>query len=141
MLIANKIIKKNLKSNDEVVALIDSIGQSKKTMGVFINEINQSYSLNDKIVEDLSKLLEKRNFLVHQYFKKNIFKVYSDTGRKEMLQFFTTFVDESIRIDLELNQYYQNYIKKLGITEDHIQELYDELIQAEIKLDKNLSEK
>lgn len=141
MLIAKKIIKKNLKTNDEVIALSDSIDQTKKTMGIFINEIKQCYSLTDKIVEDLSELLDKRNYLVHQYFKKNIFKVYSDTGRKEMLQFFTTFVDESIRVDLELKQYYQDYIKKLGITEDQIQELYDELIQAEMKLDKNSSEK
>lgn len=135
MLSVNKIIKKNPYTNAEVVALTDSIDQTKKTMGVFINEIKQSYSLSDKIVEDLSKLLDKRNFLVHYYFKKQIFKVYSDTGRREMLEYFTTFVDESVRVDLELNHYYQKYIKKLNITEDQIQELYDELRQVEIEKD------
>lgn len=77
----------------------------------------------------------KRNFLVHYYFKKQIFKVYSDTGRREMLEYFTIFVDESKRIDLELKLYYQKYIKKLNITENLIQELYDELRQAEIERD------
>ena len=70
MLIANKIIKKNLKTNDEVVAMIDSNDQTKKTMGTFINEIKQNYSLSDKIVEDLSKLLDKKKFLSSLLFQK-----------------------------------------------------------------------
>ena len=52
-----------------------------------------------------------------------------------MLEYFTIFVDESKRIDLELKLYYQKYIKKLNITENLIQELYDELRQAEIERD------
>ncbi len=139
MLCSNKIIKKNPISNEEVLEIIESIDNSKKTMGVFINEIKQSYSLNDKIVEDLIQFLEIRNNLIHSYFKKEIFKFKSDSGRREMLKYFTTFVDESIRIDIELKQYYQNYLEKLGITEDQIKKQYEMLIQDEMENDKKFN--
>lgn len=69
MLWTDRILKKKVKTDREVNEIIDTIENSKKTMGAFISEVKQSYSLSEKLSKDLKSILEKRNFLVHKYFR------------------------------------------------------------------------
>jgi hypothetical protein len=55
MLWTDRIFYKKVKKNKEVNEIIDSIENSKKTMGIFINEVKNSYSLTDKLTTDLKK--------------------------------------------------------------------------------------
>lgn len=61
MLWTDKIFKKQVKTNKEVNDIINVIENSKKTMGVLINEVKQSYSLTESLATDLKSILEKRN--------------------------------------------------------------------------------
>jgi hypothetical protein len=133
MLWTDRMFKKKVKTNKEVNEIIDTIENSKKTMGVFINEVKQSYSLSEKLSIDLNSILEKRNYLVHKYFKIEIQKFTSDLGRREMLEYFTNFIDESKRIDSELNKYYTKYADKLGFTKERIEELVNQMKQEEME--------
>ena len=99
-------------------------------MGLFINEIKQSYSLSKQIAIDLNSILEKRNFLIHKFFKAEGLKFYSDSGRLQMLEYFGLFIDEVKRLDVQLNKYYEKYINRLGINEDVIEGLMSQLKQA-----------
>lgn len=127
MLWTDRIYKKKVKTNREVNEIIDSIEQSKRTMGVFINEVKQNYSLTTKLAEELMSVLETRNYLVHKYFKLEIQKFYSDLGRKEMLEYFGNFIDRTKSVDTELNQYYSKYTDKLGLTKERIEEIVNEM--------------
>lgn len=140
MLWTDRIFKKKIKTNKEVNEIIDAIEKSKKTMGIFINEVKQSYSLTEKITTDLKAILEKRNYLVHKYFKIEIQKCYSDLGRKEMLKYFGDFIDQTKSIDSELNKYYSQYTTKMGFTKEKIDELVNEMKQEEITREKNTFE-
>ncbi|MFD2562633.1 hypothetical protein [Aquimarina rubra] len=141
MLWTDRIFKKKVKSNKEVNEIIDAIENSKKTMGVFINEVKQTYSLPEQLIESLKKVLEKRNYIVHKYFKLEIQKIASDLGKREMLQYFCSFIDNVKEIDEELNKYYLDYKLRLGITEETIDQLVKEMkeeeLERELKINSN----
>lgn len=139
MLWTDRIFKKKVKTNKEVNDIIDTIENSRKTMGSFINEVKQSYDLPEELREDLGIILSKRNYLVHKYFKLEIQKMYSETGRKEMLGYFCKFIDDSKEIDKELKSYYSAYTERLGLTDERIEELMDEMKNEEIEREKQLT--
>lgn len=139
MLWTDRIFKKKVKSGKEINEIIEAIEKSKKTMGNFINEVRQSYSLTEKLISDLKDVLEKRNYLVHKYFKIEIQKCYSDLGRKEMLEYFGNFIDQTKSIDSELNSYYSEYTRRMGITNQKIEQLVNEMKQEELNREKNYS--
>ena len=139
LLWTDKIFKKKVKTNREVNEIIDVIENSKKTMGVFINEVKQSYSLTENLATDLKSILDKRNYIVHKYFKIEIQKTFTDFGKKEMLKYFGDFIDEVKRIDSELNSYYSKYTNKMGLTEQRIEEIMTEMKKEELDRINNYS--
>ncbi len=139
MLWTDRIFKKKVKTNKEVNEIINAIENSKKTMGIFINEVKHSYSLSEKLTNDLKNVLKKRNYLVHKYFKIEIQKCYSDLGRKEMLEYFGNFIDETKSIDSELNNYYSKYTEKMGFTKEKTEQLVNEMKEEELNREKNYS--
>jgi hypothetical protein len=139
MLWTDRIFKNKIKTSNEINEIIDSIENSKKTMGRFINEVKKSYDLSDKLTTDLKSMLEKRNYLVHKYFKIEIQKCYSDFGRKEMLKYFGDFIDQTKSIDSKLNNYYSKHKKNLGFTEEKIQQLVNNMKEEELNREKNYS--
>ena len=133
MLWTDRIFKKKVKMNQEVNKIIDAIENSKKTMGVFINEVKQSYTLTDEIIEQLDKALNDRNFLVHKYFKINIQKFYSEIGRLEMLKYFCNFCDNSKSLEKDLKIYYKKYTDKLGVTQERVDAIMKDMVEQEKK--------
>lgn len=133
MIWSNRIIKNKVKTNKEVNDIIDAIENSRKTMGNFINEVKHAYSLSEDIKEDLTTILNKRNYLVHKYFKLEIQKFYSDLGRREILQYLCNFIDESKELENKLESYYISYTKKIGLTEERIKQIMAEIIDEERK--------
>lgn len=131
MLVTNRILKKMLKTNRDINDFMDKLETSKKTMGVFLNEVKQAYDLPEALKDDLSILLDTRNFLVHKYFKVNIQKFYSEVGQREMLKYFCDFVDRSRAMEDTLKDYYLHHLEGMGLTEEHIQSLMDEIISEE----------
>ncbi|MDQ2178935.1 hypothetical protein [Marinifilum sp. D714] len=136
MLWTDRIFKKKIKTKKEVNTIIESVENSKKTMGNFINEIKQSYNLPEPLEKELEIILERRNYLVHKFFKLEIDKMYSDYGRKEIIKYFCNFIDDSKDIDKRLYGYYKNYLDRLGVTEERIEELMIELEKQELEREK-----
>lgn len=131
MLSTDLIFKKKLKTSKEVNNAIDEIENSKKTMGMLIIDIKNSYELSEQLTLNLEKILDERNYLAHKYFKLNIQKFYSEIGLLEMIKFFCDFTNKAQLINEELVQYYENYRLKLGLTEEAIAELMNEIILEE----------
>lgn len=137
MLSTDRVIKKKIKTNKEVNDIVDAIENSKKTMGVFIKEIKQSYNLPVQIKNELEVVLNQRNYIVHKFFKLEIQKVYSETGQKEIIKYFSDFIDRAIEIDEKLNVYYSSHMDKLGLTEERIEKLMQEIQDSEAERVKN----
>lgn len=124
---SSRIIENNIMTNEEVNEIIDSIENSKKTMGSFIYEIKKAYNLSIKVEKELFRVLENRNYLIHKYFKLEISKFYSDNGKKSMLKFFSTFVDDVTKLDDELKFYTEKYRQKFGLKDKYIYQLMEEM--------------
>jgi len=135
MLWINRIFKKKVKTNKEVNEIIDAIENSKKTMGILLREVKQCYGIPQSIIDDLEKILETRNYLIHKYFKVEIEKTYSDIGKKEMIKFFCDSIDKTKIIDDQLKSYYRKYTDSLGLTEERINEMVNEMKIQEQKRD------
>lgn len=133
MLWTDGIFKNKVKTNKEVREIIDAVENSRKTMGRFITDVKKAYNLSEDLIKELKDVLDKRNYLVHKYFKLEIQKSYSELGRKEMLKYFCDFIDQSKSIDSNLTSYYQQYKLKMGFTDEKIEELVQQMKDDELK--------
>ncbi|SMP10461.1 hypothetical protein [Chryseobacterium profundimaris] len=132
MLWTDRIFRKRVKTKAEVNQILDTIENSKKTMGNFIAEVKQCYNLPNSIIDQLDKILSTRNYLAHKYFKLHIAKFYSEVGQLEMIEYFCDFIEESQHLDDQLKLYYKKYTDKLGITEERLEELMNQMKEEEI---------
>ncbi len=137
MLSTDRILKKKAKTKNEVDEIIDDVENSKKTLGVFVNEVKQSYSLSDTTVTDLRSILSKRNYIVHKYFKVEGQKFYSDLGRREMLTYLCFSVDETKALCEKLQNVYFKYASNLGLTVERLNQLASEMIEEELEREEN----
>jgi hypothetical protein len=133
MLWTDRIFKKRAKTNKEVNEIIDFLENSKKTMGNLINEVKQNYNIPKPLIDKFDNLLNRRNYLIHKNFKLHIEKFYSEIGQLEMIKYFCDFVDEIEEVDKELNNYYSKYTSKLGLTDERINEIMNEIKIQELK--------
>ena len=120
MLYTRRIAKLKTKTQQNAREIIEKIDSSRNTMGRFIGEVKQAYSLTDELEKSLKALLETRNFLVHKYFKRNVQKFSSDVGRREMLQYFCDFIEDAKKLEEQLLPYHEKYLHRLGISDDLI---------------------
>ncbi|MBK0404972.1 hypothetical protein I5M27_18450 [Adhaeribacter sp. BT258] len=139
MLWTDRIFKKKVKTNKEVNDIIDAIENSKRTLGNFINEVKHSYNLPNKLETELTEILEKRNYLVHKYFKLEIQKFFSELGKREMIKYFCDFIDDCQRIDRELKSYYSHYTTKMGLSDERIEQIMNEMKEEELLREKTVT--
>lgn len=139
MLWTNRIVKRKVTSNKEVNNIIDEIEFSKKTLGNFINEIKQAYNFTEAEINELEKILEKRNYIVHKYFKLNIYKFTSEYGQLEMINYLCKFIDDVILLDSKFQMYYRNFTTKIGLNDAKITEISEKLKLQEFERTKNLN--
>lgn len=135
MIWTNRIFKQRLKTTEEVKAIIDEVENTKKTMGQLLQEIKENYGLSEIHQQLLKKVLAKRNYLIHKYFRLEINKFYSETGQKEMLKYFGDSIDETMLIDAELQHYFEHYKLKLGFDDNKISELVAKMKEEERRRD------
>lgn len=139
MLWTNKIFKKKQKNKTDLRKIIDKIEKSEKTLGNFINEISQNYNLPEKVSSDLKIILDKRNFIVHSYFKVEIHKMISDLGRREILEYFCNTIDDIRLMDNHLKKYYTKYTDALGLTKEKIESIIEEIRKEELLREKTVA--
>lgn len=136
MLWTDRIIKKRIKKNKKLNEIIDAFENSKKTMGNFINEIKQSYEIPEALKNEFEIILVKRNYLIHKFFKLEIQKMHTDLGRKEMIKYCCDFIDKSKEMDEELKSFYSQYGIMLGLTEERLANIAEEMRNEEIEREK-----
>ena len=136
MIILHRIVNKKIKTNSEVNEIIDSIENSKETMGNFIHEVKQAYKLTETLENSLIESLNTRNYIVHKYFKLHIEKFSSEIGKKEMLNYFCSFITSVKKVDKELESYYQSYMQKLNMTDELLNSIMHEMKSVEAKRDQ-----
>ena len=72
-------------TNDErrlLKAIVDDV--DKRTFGYLLKQIRKMASVSEDIEEIVNEALDKRNYLIHKFFKVHNFAINSENGRKEM---------------------------------------------------------
>jgi hypothetical protein len=63
-------------------AIIDDV--NRRTFGSLLKEIRKMGSVSESIEKTINEALEKRNYLVHKFFRSHNLQINSEEGRKEM---------------------------------------------------------
>jgi len=58
---------------------------NKKTLGTVLKHVKKLADYDEAIIEIVDAALDKRNYLVHHFFRTHNFAINSVEGRKEML--------------------------------------------------------
>jgi len=64
-------------------ALLQDVNE--RTFGNLLRRVQKMVQIDDSILVILNKALEKRNYLMHEFFRKHNFAIHSVEGRKAML--------------------------------------------------------
>lgn len=133
MIWLHRIFKEKVITPVEMNKIVEEVESAKMTMGNLLNEVKATYAIDEKIGDRLKEVLKERNYLAHQYFKMEIQKFHTEIGRKEMLVYLAKFTDNAREVDNTIGLYYEKYHKKLGITEDKLNELVEEQKRIEVE--------
>lgn len=131
MLIKKRLVHSQVTSRQEWEDICDAIENSKKTMGNMLNEVKAEYLLSPTDSAELAALLHARNHFAHKYFKVNAAKWYSHKGQEEMMIEMLGFIDRINSIDPKLEAYSSQYLSKLGITQENIDQELGYIIEEE----------
>ncbi len=55
-----------------------------RTFGYLVKQIRSVTQLDDNIINIIENALEKRNYLIHNFFRSHNFAIYSEDGRKKI---------------------------------------------------------
>jgi hypothetical protein len=104
---------------------------SKKTLGILLKKVNKYVKFSPETTEVLETALSKRNYLIHYYFYEHVPSFVTEEGRNKMLSDL-----EEIRVclseaDKRIDPVTQALTKKLGFTEEMLQEAAIELVGEE----------
>jgi len=118
MIVLMKYLQKEVISSNEIEQLYSR--KLSNTMGQLINEIKRIFWLKDDEVKQLKKVLKKRNFIVHDYFKDQIALAYSKDGRDSMIIELKDFIEQAKIIDNKLERFTDDMSSEVGITKEMV---------------------
>lgn len=126
----SSFLEKKDYSKEELEGILDK--NSKKTLGNLINKLKGFL----KIPEDLDKLLlenlDRRNFLLHDFFWHYAYKFPTEQGCNEMIFELKIFHEKFERAD-EIIQGLSKDIRKIaGISEEKLKQKAKEVLNREI---------
>lgn len=58
----------------------------KKTLGNLLKQIKKIVEFDPQAETHINNALQKRNYLIHDFYKKHNFAIHSDNGREQMLK-------------------------------------------------------
>lgn len=65
-------------------SIVDDCNRS--TLGKLLKQIRSIGTFDDSIIQAVDTALERRNYLMHHFFRTHNFAIFNEAGRKEMLE-------------------------------------------------------
>ena len=100
-----------------------------KTFGTTLKKLNKIIEIPDKLEEILKKSVEKRNWLAHNYFWDRASHFNREDGKNYMIKELLEMIDFFEKLDNKISEINTNWIHKLGISEEWIEEQMKENIK------------
>jgi hypothetical protein len=124
LLAANTTNPRKMTRND-----YDKILESffKKTLGGLLKKLNEVVNIPNNFEDNLIKALDKRNWLAHNYFWERAGHFMTSKGRDFMIQELSETSNLFESIDNEISGIIDKWAKKLGITEEWLNQRMQEI--------------
>jgi Mn-containing catalase len=99
-----------------------------RTLGRLIKELEMKITMPPNLKENLIHTLNKRNWLVHNYFYERAGEILTSKGREKMINELTELMESFERVDNHLESIIDKWVAKIGITNEVIKEKIKKLI-------------
>lgn len=136
MLWTKRLFTKKAKTNDDVKRIIDRIDSSSATLGTLINEVKQLYKISEADSEKLEEVLNKRNYLVHEYFRERGGLLRFKRRKLEAIKYFCDFIAEADSTHSKMQDYFKLYSEKLEHLETTEEEINLHFLMKHLGTDK-----
>lgn len=104
--------------------------QFQKTLGTLIKNLRKLMPISQELENSLSTALNKRNWLVHKYFRERVPDNLTYEGRQKMISELEEAKDFFIKVDKMLDEEMSPFVKKCGLTDEMIQVAYNEIVNG-----------
>jgi len=105
-------------------AVIDDV--DRRTFGNLLTQIRKIATISDDIEKTVSNALDRRNYLVHRFFKVHNFAIHSEVGRKSMISELDAIYRDLTLAHAVLSGMTHTFNEAFGrpnISEDQVEEL------------------
>lgn len=113
-------------SEEEFNALVRELFQ--QTFGGLLAALQETVRLPKEVQTRLRDAVDKRNWLIHNYFWERVGHFLTDRGRQRMIAELEEMAYAFAQLDQRLQQVLRNWAASNGITEALLQEEIDRLI-------------
>lgn len=124
----------NLISQELFLDLYDSLG--RRTFGQLLKVAKSELSLSEEDADFLSKTLERRNMLVHRYFRERAEEFISEVGRQEIKKELQSMLSEFKKADAIVTSLYLPLWEKFGVNEEFVQNEFSQIVEAAERRDR-----
>jgi len=94
---------------------------SKKTLGQLISEVRNHVNISKQLEEEMNQLLQKRNYIAHEFFVRHDTNFMSSNGRVEMIEELREITKNTQTVDNKVESITHSLWKKLGLTAEIVQ--------------------
>lgn len=110
-------------------AIIDDV--DKRTFGYLLKNIRKTGEISDDIEKTMDNALEKRNYLIHKFFKTHNYAINSDAGRREMIEELDQIYNELSRAHTVLSLMTDTFSEIWGLPKVTEEEVLVKLTKGE----------
>lgn len=104
--------------------------QFQKTLGTLIKNLRKIMPISHELEGSLSIALNKRNWLVHNYFRERATDNLTYEGRQKMIAELERTKKLFIKVDKLLDKEMSPFMKKCGFTDEMMQAAYNEIVEG-----------
>lgn len=106
----------------------NTVENFEHTMGRLLKRLRPLIAKDSHLTEQLQQALETRNYLAHGFFRNHAENVMTVPGRELMMAELYEATDAFKATDAALQPVMDTYLTTLGITQERVQELLQEML-------------
>lgn len=101
----------------------------EQTFGRLFGNIRRTVHLTPDFESHMQSVVDKRNWLAHDYFWDRAGHFLTYAGRENMIRELTKLAEQFDVMDRQLETIYLKWMERNGITKEHAQRALDDLIE------------
>jgi len=104
---------------------------SKLTLGLIVEKL--SPSISSELLLQLQRAVEKRNYLAHAFWFKEIHKLHTSEGTKSVVADLKSYAKEFRCVDVVIEQLVRRQMEKRGISEQQLEACISEVAEVPVE--------